>query len=125
MISAFPPLNLFSFMLTPLIIFKKSKVLNHVILLIEYTPIIATAVMIFVICSLLVLPVSYGLLVFSKASNLFNKPIFGTKDMLLRILDLFIFVFFGVFIMFAWTCLDILNFTLKLFDIKITVKPFV
>ena len=119
MISAIPPLNLLAFILLPLIIFKKSKTLNYFILLLEYIPVMLTAIVIFAIWSLLMLPIAFGLLLFYKCSNLFNKPIFGTKDMLLRIADLIIFVLLGIFIISFWVCLDIVNFTLRLFDLKI------
>ena len=118
-ISALPPLNILSFLLLPIIIFKRSIVLNHMILVIEYIPVIITAVVIFLISTLVTLPISYGLLIFYKFSNLLNKPIFGSKDLLLRVLDLLIFIFIGVFILLLWTCLDVVSFTLKLFDRKI------
>ena len=119
MISAIPPLNLLAFILSPLIILNKSKTLNHIILLFEYIPVMLTAIIVFSIFSVFMIPISYGLLLFSKCSNLFNKPIIGLKDILLRITDLVIFTFLGSFIISLWVCLDILNFTLKLFDLKI------
>ena len=89
------------------------------ILVIEYLPVMMTAVMVFVGSTLMILPFSYGLLIFYKFSNLLNKPIFGSKDLLLRVLDLFTFIFLGVFLLLLWTILDVASFMLKLFDRRI------
>ena len=118
-IYALPPMNIISFMLLPLIAYFKSPKLNNLILLFQYIPVWVTAIIIFIIFSILILPLAYGLLIFYKASNLPNKPIFGMKDLFLRIIDLLVFAFFGLFIIGFWIILDVVNYVVRLYDSNI------
>ena len=118
-IYALPPLNIISFLMLPLIAYFRSPKLNDLILIFQYIPVWATAIFIFLILSVSMIPFAYGLLIFYKASNIPNKPMFGKKDLILRICDLLLFFFFGLFIIGFWICLDTINYVFRLYDSNI------
>lgn len=120
MIYAIPPLNIIAFLLLPFIVYCNSKKLNNSILLIMYIPIGTTAVFSFTLIQLIMIPVTYTLILISKAWNIPMKPIFGCKDISLRLLDFFVFLAAGIFILLFWVGIDFINYIFKLFDSGIT-----
>ena len=119
MIYAIPPLNIIVFLLIPFIVYWNSKKLNRFLLSFMYIPICLTAVVLFTLLQLFMIPITYTLIIISKAWNLPIKPIFGWKDLSLRILDLTVFIFVGPGILLFWVCIDFINFVFKLYDTNI------
>ena len=102
-----------------------------------YIPIGTTAVFSFTLIQLIMIPVTYTLILISKAWNIPIKPIFGCKDTVnfnselkvngfivqcisLRFLDFFVFLAMGIFILLFWVGIDFINYIFKLFDSGIT-----
>ena len=118
-IFAIPPLNIVAFVLLPFISYWRSRKFNKILLLIMYIPIGFTAFLLFTLSQLIMMPITYILILLSKTWNVPIKPIFGAKDLFLRITDLTLFIFFGGFLLLFWVSLDFINYSFKLLDYKI------
>ena len=114
-----PPLNVITFILTPLIIFMKSRRFNRIIMITQYIPIGIFSVLLFTFLSLFISPISIILVFFRKLKNFVKMPILGAKDMFLRFLDFIVFIPLGPFEMLFWITLDSVNFALMLFAYNI------
>ncbi|CAI2387331.1 unnamed protein product [Moneuplotes crassus] len=114
-----PPFNIFSLILAPLVIYKRSRTLNRVILIIQYIWVGALSVVFFSILSVLMIPISYLVLIGQKFRAIPLKPLRGMKDIWYRILDLVLFIFIGIFFLLFWVGLDIFNYSMMLFAYKI------
>jgi hypothetical protein len=115
-VSAFVPLNIFALIMDPFLIMCKSKKLNKICLLFEYIAIALISVALQIIISLIILPFSYIIVWVNKIKFWFRKPFFGKYDILLRILDMIMFIFIGLvwlLIMLGW---DTIKYVYNLFD---------
>jgi len=120
MVSAFVPANILMIMLNPLLLALKSVKMNHVCLICEYILFgLASVILYFVLC-LVLSPLTYLVVVLNKTKYLLQKPIFGNRDMLLRVADLIAFIFIGLFWLLIVVIWDTILYAINLFseDIK-------
>jgi hypothetical protein len=111
-----PPLNLIFMFVVPFLVYIKNKKMNQIVIVCEYLPWGILSVVGFTVISLVIMPFTYLLLLFGKLKKIPVKPFVSKSDFWLRCLDFIICIFIGLFIMFFWVILDIINFALNLFS---------
>lgn len=114
-----PPFGILTFVMVPFIIYCKSKKLNKIMLIIEYSMIGVSAIIIFVCCCLIMTPFAYLIILFDKLKKVPQRPFLSKLDLLLRIVDLIVFLFIGLPFLLFWTTIDSLNVALNLFSTDI------
>ena len=115
-----PPFNIFSFIIMPFVVCKRSTRLNSIFNVIEYTGIGICAVLGFIAMSLILWPFTYLLILVNKIKRIPQRPTFGCVDILLRICDFAFFLVVGPLLILLWIFLDIINFSMTLFSSKIS-----
>jgi len=114
-----PPFNIFSMLTMFIVCLCRSPKLNMLINVTWYTVIGICAILGFIVCSLLLWPFSYLVIMIAKFKHIPAPPISKKIDVLLRVLDLIAFMFVGLFLIFFWIILDIINFSCMLYSSNI------
>ena len=110
-----PPFGILTFITVPFVIYWKSKLLNKILLIIEYSMIGVSAVVIFICFWIIMAPFAYLLILFDKLKKILQRPFLNKFDLLIRALDFIVFWFWGILFLFFWTIIDSINFALNLF----------
>lgn len=111
-----PPFGILTFITVPFVIYWKSKLLNKILLIIEYSIIGVSAVVIFICFWIIMTPFAYLLILFDKLKKIPQRPFLNKLDLLIRALDFIIFFFWGILFLFFWTVIDSINLALNLFS---------
>jgi hypothetical protein len=98
LVASFPPWNIVPFAFTPFIMAKKnSSKLNEVVFHFEYVPIMLLFLLIYSLIHILLIPIAYLKGIIIKVQLLANKNL--ETSVFSRILGMFFFIFFGLFIL--------------------------
>lgn len=119
MISAFTPFNIIPILTNSLTIIFRSKIFNHIMLVIEYLPFGVISCLIHLSVNMLLIPFSYLVILVQKLKYIFKTPNQGSSDLFLRTMDAILFMFFGIFILFITCFVDMVKYALSLFDTDI------
>ena len=76
---ATPPLNLVAFFLMPVVIYCKSRKLNRILLICQYSLIGLFSIVLFFIVSLIMMPFAYFLVLFDKCKYIPQRPFLNKK----------------------------------------------
>jgi hypothetical protein len=114
-----PPFNMLVMFALPFIVFMRNKTFNGVVMVFEYVIIGIVSVVIFLTCSLVMAPFTYLLLLIAKLRHIPKSPIVSKTDVVLRVLDFFVFIFIGLFFILFWVAVDTIKYTINLFSNKI------
>ena len=121
LVSMVPPLNFFTFLFTPFIMWFGSKRLNTILLHASYIPIMISGTFIFLISSVILSPFAYFALLFKLIKDILS-PVHTYKSRTARLADIFIFFFAGIFILLGQVISDTVFFVLDLYNDNLWLK---
>ena len=114
MVSFFIPLNSLFIPFIPFLIILKSEKLNNMLLHIAYIPVLCIALLMFIVCSVVLLPFAYLGLIYQNVLNCFGKCLV-ISDRLYLLYILLWGIIKDPFALWFITILDIFRFTKSLY----------
>lgn len=114
------PINLITTLLLPLILIFKSQKLNSILLLLSYIPVMIVGVILFSLCSNVLVPFSYLIILKAKVRKLFDAE--DSARLSSRIRSLVKFIFFGVLGLIKLSIYDTVYFSISLFDTDLKLR---
>ena len=117
---SYVPFNLIVTIILPIILKLKSKKLNSILLLLTYFPVMLVGVVLFFLCSNILVPLSYLIILKAKLLNLFDTD--DEELISIRIRRLAKFFWFGVFHLIALNISDTAFFCISLFDQNLKLR---
>lgn len=121
LVSCVPPFNFFIFPLTPFVVWCQSKRLNSALLQYSYIWVMILGLLVYTFLSILWIPIAYFVIII----NLF-KTIWGIKTnkrpTWIAIVDIFLFLIFGLGILFFKSILDATKFIIDLYNPRLIMK---
>ncbi|CAI2387514.1 unnamed protein product [Moneuplotes crassus] len=112
------PLNMIIFLFVPLLMMGKHRI-NEIFLVVEYSIVFISSIFLFFICSVIMCPVSYVLILLFKFKYIFQNPRKNWKDVMFRICDFILFIFIGIPFILVWVFIDTFKFAVNQFSKRI------
>ena len=121
LISTFPPWNVIALIMSPFIMIKPNPVgANNILLHIEYAPMLILLILVYIIVNTILIPFAYFKGIFIHIALLANKRV--EKPFWRKFINLLIFLFFGLLILFLNMISDTIWLVLHCYQSKMSYR---